>query len=101
MLSKLIENKGKDNCGPCESVLGDLDKVNAAAEFWQNYPEVIQLIALDGLLNYAEEHTFTDREFAAFKVGLGITGSFMQACWDERQAIIKANSEVLPQDSEL
>jgi len=97
MIKKLIENQGGEG-GKYERILGDLKAVNAISQFWEEHPDKIQLIAINGLLEYTKRaEGFTSDEFNAFKEGLSVIGDAMQECWEERQEVIR---EGLPQVSE-
>jgi len=95
LATQLIENKAKEGT-PYERILGSMEGLNAIAEFWEKNAKLVHLIATDELIKYCEEELFANYECAAFKSGLGKVGAAMQACWEERQAIIRQS---LPPDS--
>ena len=96
MIKKLLENKAEEG-GKYERILGGLTNLNDIAAFWEKHPDKIQLIAINGLLEYTENESFSKEEYDAFVKGLSVVGNAMQGCWEERQDVIR---EGLPQVSE-
>ena len=97
LISELLENKSNDGTLYAR-LLGSMEGLNTIAEFWEQNAKLIHLIATDELIKYLADdyNVFTSDECAAFKAGLGKVGAAMQACWEERQAIIRQS---LPPDS--
>jgi len=101
MIKKLIENKGKEG-GKYERILGDLKSVNVLAQFWEEHPDKIQLLGIDGLLEYTQSEGFSKEEYDAFIKGLSVIGDALQGCWQERQDKIREElPPVSEEDSEI
>jgi len=96
MIKKLLDNKAEEG-GKYERILGGLQNMNEVAAFWEKNPDKIQLLAIDGLLDYTQNESFSKEEYDAFVKGLSVIGEAMQGCWQERQDVIR---EGLPQVSE-
>jgi len=87
-LNKLLENKTQDReVYPCEKVLGDLSKVYHIADLYTANADLLELIAMNELLEYCSGETFTPGELKAFKEGLGKMGAFMSKCAEDRDRI--------------
>ena len=103
MIRQLIENQGGEG-GKYERMLGSKDAVNAVAQFQQNHAKLLQLIATNALIKFCEEQTFSDVEYARFADGVATMGAEFQACWQERQDILRNQNLPLdpdePQDSD-
>lgn len=100
MIKKLIDNKAKEG-GKYERILGDLKAVNTIAQFWEKHPGKVQLLGINGLLEYTQGDSFSKEEYEAFVKGLSVIGDAMQGCWQERQDIIRAELPPVSEDSEV
>jgi hypothetical protein len=91
MIDKLVENRGKTN-ERCLSVLGSTARVKTLASIWEKNAQLFEMIALDGLLKYAQEEVFTEKEFEAYRAGIAHVGAFMAECVAEStEKIVKTN----------
>jgi len=44
----------------------------------------MQLITMNGIMEYSQNNTFSREEMDAFKAGIGYVGDFMSKCSDQR-----------------
>jgi hypothetical protein len=88
MINELIKNRTQSGeMTETEKVLGDLSRVYRVADFWDINADLIELIAVNELLEYAQTGEFTREEFANFRKGLYCIGIFMAKCADDRKKI--------------
>ena len=100
MIKKLIDNKSKEG-EKYERILGGLDQMNAVAQFWEDHPQEIQLLAINGLLEYTQNECFNSDEYDAFVKGLSVIGDAMQECWKERQDKVRQSLPSVSDESEV
>ena len=81
-INQLIKNKGKSG-KECESILGDLNGLNAIAGIWDKYPDLLHIIGVNELIKWTGEHKFNDEQLAAFQEGLAAFPEFFQKCYAE------------------
>lgn len=94
-IKEVIDNRtAEGEITRCEKVLGDRTRVYAIADIWGSSADLIELIAVNGLIDYVENETFTHEEFAAFKKGVAYMGEFMGKCKQERDALEKEELKV-------
>ena len=74
--------------------LGSLEKLYAAADFYDRQPDVMELIIANELLHYAQNEQFTSEEFTAFSGGLMRFGMFFKECSDQRKLIEKNKIDI-------
>jgi len=84
-MKDLIDNLGKEGT-PCERVLGSEPRVNSIASFYDENFGIIQLMTMSGIMEYAQNNSFTREEMDAFKSGIGYIGEFMSKCSAQRAA---------------
>ena len=87
ILRQLIDNKATGGeMTECTKVLGDLSRVYILADFWDRNSDLIELLAVNGLLDYISGD-IDSKQFSAYKAGLGYMGIFMGKCANERKRI--------------
>jgi len=82
MIDKIITNKQKGK-KYCEKILGSQARVGTAGSFYERHEDILQIIKTHGLIDYAENNDFTEKEYAAYKGGLYYFVAFMEACSKE------------------
>ena len=83
---KLVENRG--NYAPdCLKVLGSLENLYVAADFAGNYPQILELITANGLIEYLKTQSFSKEQADAFRQGLEVFPLFLLACSKEKATI--------------
>jgi len=92
-VSKLIENRGNYQPETLKT-LGSLEKLYAAADFYDRQPEVLELIIANELLTHAQNEQFNSDEFNAFSGGLTRFGLFFKECSDQRKLIEKNKIDI-------
>lgn len=86
-IRKLIENKTVEGVvTPCEKVLGELESVYILADFWDRYADIMDLIGVNGVIEYVSG-SITGEQADAYKMGIGYIGKFMAECSKERKLI--------------
>lgn len=92
MFSKLIENLNEKGL-KMERLFGGKGQRNALANFREQHPDLLQLGATNLLYHFSANNIYTDKEFAAYQLGVIEFGKMFDDCLAERTAEESDDSE--------
>ena len=80
-INDLVHNQGQTT-EECLEVVGDLNKVYAFANFWDEHADLLHIIAVDEFITWTEGE-FNAEEKQAFEEGLAKFPQFFEKCFQE------------------